>query len=854
MTEPSEEQPSPQAWYVAGAETDPRGEGVRHTAHARDGARIYQAGRDQHFHYGDGKRPARRAEPAGGSPECPYPGLAPFGREHARWFFGRERLIADLLARLDGRLRTGGMQAVIAPSGTGKSSLLRAGLLTRLAGGALPGSAQWRYVLLTPTSTPLQTLKAVVENVSGHGRTRMAVIVDQFEELFTLCSDERERLAYIDLLDRLATPAVEHDRPAALVVLGLRADFYATSAGYARLRPALQDQPLLAGPMTEDELREAIVHPAADVGLDVEPGLVEILLRDLAGAHGEDGRGHEPGRLPLLAHALRVSWQNRHGQTLTVEGYRATGGLAHAIATTASQVYDSLEPTGRKAARLVFLRLVKVGDGTEDVRRRSSRAELLDTAEDLHSALAVVEAFTRARLMTAHDDSIEITHEALIRAWPRLRSWIDDDRAARITHQHLEETAATWGRTGHDPELLYRGTRLAGAHALGVDDLSSLARQFLAASYRRWRRGTRLRTATAAVMTVLTLVAAGAAVFAFGKQNEALVQRDLAVHNRIMAEADRLRDSDISLSAQLSLAAHRMQSTDETAARLLSTQQVPLSRRIAIDNNQAVLDVAFSSDGRTLASVSDKEAVLWDISAPFAPPSLGRKLTRAGAKVTGVAFGPDGRTLACAESEPLRIPDKNGSVVRGAITLWDLQSPSMPARRGDPLYSGDVIQSVVFSPDGRLLTGTGATGMWRLPPGADPVYQRLIGSDDMFDAVAFSPRGSLLAGAGSNQDGRPWLGLWDVSDLARPVLLLKITLPVSQADVINALAFSPDGSVLASTGFTSIQLWNVSGSSRLRPVGRPLTGHDDLLQSLAFSPDGRMLASGSTDQSVRLWN
>ncbi|HET6857772.1 MAG TPA: hypothetical protein VFH94_11870, partial [Streptomyces sp.] len=335
--EPSADAPtpgaSPQVSPAGSASTgsfhEPRATQNTLQAQAADSGRVYQAARDLyaaerdlHLHYTHGVRSTRRSIAATTTDECPYPGLQAFGIDQAAWFFGRDTAIGTLLVRLDARLRAGGPVAVVAPSGAGKSSLLSAGLLPHLAQGALaaPGSADWPHVQLTPTAWPTRELATRLAE-AGWDReqrtARLVVIVDQLEELFILCTSEDERHRFVDMLAALAHAAPERGRgPDALVVLGLRSDFYSPCASHPWLREALEHGQLLLGPLTETQLREAILYPAREVGLDVEPGLVELLLRDL-GVDGGDP-GYDAGRLPLLAHALRATWQMRSGHVLTV--------------------------------------------------------------------------------------------------------------------------------------------------------------------------------------------------------------------------------------------------------------------------------------------------------------------------------------------------------------------------------------------------------------------------------------------------------------------------------------------------------------------------------------------------------
>ena len=467
--------------------------------------------------------------------------MASFSREQAKWFFGRDELTSDLITRLDARLSTGGVQVVVAPSGAGKSSLLHAGLLSQLDRDALPGSSRWPTMVLTPTARPLAALATQVAGRTGadpatlaqefvvnstrtgtvlrgclggdDSQARVVVVVDQFEELFTLCTNDQHRRAFIELLSQLASPQSDgnaNTQPVGLVLVGIRADFYTACVNYPYLRTALQDNPLVVGPMSDTELRAAILYPAHDVGLDVEPGLLELLLRDLGhtttAAHDNGRAGYEAGRLPLLAHALRVTWQQRHGHTLTVEGYQTAGGIHRAVATTAEAVFTGVDHTGQHAARTLFLRLIKIGDGTKDTRRRLARTDLL-VGLDPHTVVPILDTFTQARLLTQDQDTVEVTHEALLHAWPRLRQWIDSDRAGNLIRQQLDEAATVWNRDGRDTAGLYRGNRLEAARTWATSrphesDLSPAASAFLAASTRQERRAARLRRTMLVVLAV----------------------------------------------------------------------------------------------------------------------------------------------------------------------------------------------------------------------------------------------------------------------------------------------------------------------------------------------------------------
>ena len=455
------------------------------------------------------------------SGKLPYMGLRYFDTPDADLFFGREALTHELAERVSKET----FLAIVGASGSGKSSVARAGFVPAWKRENEQGTVH----IITPTAHPLESLAAnltrdlesvtatstlmddmqkdarslrlyVRKLLSNSGETNFLLVVDQFEETFTLCKDLEERKAFIENLLSLA----EEENSAARVVITLRADFYHHCAEFEGLRLALEKHQAYIGVMTRDELREAITSPAEKTGLEFQAGLVDLILSDV---------GEEPGALPLLSHALLETWKRRQGRRLTLGGYHEAGGVKMAIAQTAEIVYEHLSPPEKEIARGIFLRLTELGEGTQDTRRRVKMDELAQ-ATDHDLVEKVLKTLTDARLVTAEQDSAEVAHEALIREWGTLRKWLDEDREGLRAHRHLTESAQEWERRGREAGELYRGARLGQIQEWVKqhgDELSPLESEFVRASQNVKKRE-QLRWVGIAVagITLLLMVVLGA--------------------------------------------------------------------------------------------------------------------------------------------------------------------------------------------------------------------------------------------------------------------------------------------------------------------------------------------------------
>ncbi|MEU8842364.1 XRE family transcriptional regulator [Streptomyces roseus] len=753
-----------------------------------------------------------------GTHGTPYVGLAAFRTEDAGLFFGRERLVEDLLASL-ARQR---VVALVGASGAGKSSLLHAGLLPRLSAQSPPTAVH----VLTPGPHPLDRVRHALDAHAADGG-ELVLIVDQFEEVFTVCADPGERAGCIDALVAQARRPASRCR----VVLGLRADFYGHCTRYAALVEVLREAQVLVGSMSAAELRRAVVEPARRAGLTVEGALQATLV---AHAHGQ------VGALPLLSHALLETWRRRRGAALTLDGFHAAGGFEGALAQSAETLHTSLSARQQRLAQQIFVHLIALGEGTEDTKRPVAREEL---NQDADTATVLARA-ARLRLLTLDDGRVELTHEALIRAWPRLRGWLTDDRERLRLHRRLTDAARAWEALGRDPGALYRGTRLDLARDLAATrttGLTAAERAFLeastaaeaAAGNAARRRARRLRTLVG-LLAALVVVAGAATTHAVRAEDEVTRQRNDAVAQNLADSATDLANTEPGLAVQLGLTAYRLAPTTKTRDSLASTLMTA-----APAHAKEVLALAYRPDGGQLATASgDHTARLWRMHGTDAPVAEAT-LAGHGDDVRCAAYRPDGRALATGAAD-------------GSVRLWDTADPSRPALLASLTGQGGDVRSLAYGPDGRTLAISGAdgsVGLWDVADAARPaLLARLAGHRDAVRSVAFSPDGRTLASAGEDRTVR----LTDVADPRRPEPLGVLE---GHDIAVFSVAFAPDGHTLAaaSGGRTSIRLWNVTDPRRPAPLA-VLAGHTDVVGSVVFSPDGRTLASASDDRTVRVWS
>jgi WD40 repeat protein/DNA-binding SARP family transcriptional activator len=815
---------------------------------------------------------------------CPYQGLRPYDVGDADIFYGRDQDVAEGVRRLTDT----GVLAVVGPSGGGKSSLVRAGLAAPLL---RKGD---RVVVITPGAHPVESLRAL----PGRGQVPM-LVVDQCEEVFTLCTGTEEREQFLAAL-------VAHANVAPLV-LALRADRLTDVASHAAFARIVQSGFYLLPSMDEGDLRDAIEQPAAMAGLTLEAGLVDLLVGEIAG---------RAGALPMLSHALAETWQRREGRTLTVAGYRASGGIAGAIAQTAELLYQELSQGRRDVLRELLQRLVTLGPNDEPSRGRVVQ-RLVVTDSD---RVAVLELLTRARLVTVDDETVEIAHEALLSAWPRLRDWLQQDVEGQRLMHHVAAAAGAWDALGRPESELYRGVRLVSAlewRDRAAPNLLGHERDFLAASRRldeldlrhaeeRSRQEARTNRRLRGLLAAAVLLLIGALVtgfFAVAQADRAGQEAQRADKQRQAADASRagsaaLVEEDIDASLLRAAAAASLAAGSESRANLLAAldQRRQLVRSVTMPPG-AVTGIDVRPDGRAVGVYGANSAVLLQdphtgrVSAEHEPDPTVDALSNVPSGT--LAFSPGGRDVAVAmpplDPEPVRLLDAeslsprnvrlpgfprdpaqtlqigysangrflvasmyvygdgpNASFTRGRIIVWDVRRPSRPTVALTQDVGGNIEGLAVgLSADGRRLYTSNPLAAYDVASGRRLWNRPKLTMHDL----SVSPDGRLL----SLTDA-----LDPVSDSETDTVLLidartgQTTRSLSgHTGVVVSARFSHDGTRLASSAMDfRVNLWDVGTGEVVESLN--LDSFSEI--SLAFSPDDKTLYTAAGDEMLRTWD
>jgi len=829
----------------------------------------------------------------------PFMGLQSFSEQNSDLFFGREHLVSIMVARL----HTTHFLAVIGASGSGKSSLVQAGVIPVLKGVRVlpevpnlpPGSTIWPVRTISPTEHPLRALATSLSSqadsledieklaeslrqdsnkldlaarrvLSREGGEQLLLVVDQFEELFTLCQDAVEQQAFIDNLLHTAAPKT---RGVLTLIIILRADFYSDCSRFDNLRSAMVEQQEYISPMNEEELLRAIERPAEQYGWKFEPGLVDLLVHDV---------GNEPGALPLLSNALLETWRHRSSHTMTLESYAEMGGVKGAIAKTAEMIYNQgLTPDQQVLARNIFLRLTNVTEGSKGTRRRASLEELVPNTVQSGPVEQVLELLTDARLITMEEGCAELAHEAIIQEWPKLRSWLKENQAGLRIHHRLTEGALEWNRAQRDEGLLYRGIRLDEAVDWRKENenlLNELEQIFLISSLdfrykeaaekeaqqkreleaaqkltqaekqsaedqgrtaRQLRRRALFLTAALAVAGILAILAGYAALDAGREGKRANQNAALAQQNAATAQAA----SMLAVAQQATAEAERSQA--EHQKKLAQAGQLAAQSQSALLENYPQRSILLAIEAnRLLPSQPDSQAfqvknALWQSVLNTG----GEKVASHGSPIGALAASPDGHWLASTGLD---------SVIR----LWDIKTGNFPLNTAHALDKAQTITSwLAFTPDNRSLISTHYNGkvyIWDLTaedPNASP--RILAGHKNVIITAAISRDGRWLVTGSDDKTARLW-------DLASPDPAATARIFTGNTGLIYSVAISADNHWMATGGEDHIaRLWNLTALDPSNSVIE-LKGHDSHVFTVAFSPDSLSLVTTSQDKTARLWN
>ncbi len=784
----------------------------------------------------------------------PYKGLRAFQEADAGDFFGREKFINRLIERLKKNDQSARFISVIGPSGSGKSSVVKAGLIPRLRRDTIPNSSDWFYVEMTPGDEPLEALETALLRVAvnppenlreqlrtdENGLTRvvnrilpghtspLVLVIDQFEEAFTQAENEDERAHFLKIILNALGDASSRLR----VITTLRADFYDRPLLYPEFGELMRESTEVILPLNRDELEKAIIEPAEKAGLGLEVGLVTAIVADVE---------KEPGSLPLLQYALTELFERRDGRWLTLQAYKDIGGVSGALARRADELYAMLDKNGKRAAQQMFLRLVTITEGAEDTRRRAQQSELLALQGDEKTMQDIIDLFGKFRLLTFDRDqttrspTIEVAHEALIRQWQLLRGWLQDNRENLLIQRRLTTAAEEWFNSGKDDSYLASGTRLDQFEiwsketelALTGDEFTYLDASLAERVQRRAaeearkakeaaleRRSRNFLRALAVVLAIATIGALGLSAFAFNQSQVA----DQNASTATVAQGEALIQADNAATA----AAVAIANENEAHSLAFSS-----GAQLALDNNNTDLAILLALQANEIGTPNvQTQRTLAE--AAYAPGTR-RVFSGHTDRVTSVAYSPDGKTAI------------SGARDNSAI-LWDIAT-------GQILYRleghTDWVWSVAFSPDGKTaLTASQDKTLILWDLGTGKAIRTFEGHTDAVRSVAFSSNGTqALSGSADST-----LILWDVAT-GEAIRIFQNNSP------IYTVAFSKSGFTAISGGKDGVvTLWNVQSGDALIRFGADGTGHTSEVWSIAYTADEQGIISASDDSTLILWS
>jgi WD40 repeat protein/DNA-binding SARP family transcriptional activator len=795
----------------------------------------------------------------------PFKGLRAFDEGDAADFYGREDFVERLLETIGSQ----SLVAVVAASGTGKSSVVRAGLIPEIREGAIPGSDEWFVVTMVPGGEPFDEFRVALRAaaMTDTGPTahppdrelsssfaaalegpssRALLFIDQFEELFASDVDPKVRERFLDNLVDLAGDPARRVR----IVVTLRADFSDIPLSHPHFGGLMAKATVMLGPMTPEELEDVIRLPAARVGVEVEPGLVSEILRDLSDA---------PASLPMLQYILAELFERRSEDRLTVHAYRVLGGIRGVLERQAETVFNGLGAEAQTVCRQVFLRMIHLGDSREETRRRVPRAELsgLGNREPIDE---VIEAFTDARILTSDRDpvsrmpTLEVSHETVIARWTRLRVWIDESRADVAAQRRLATAAETWTKSGEDPEFLLTGGPLAAAVELAdtrrviLNDIEtrlveaseqSAAEAELRERERQRRESDledrsrrRLAIGIGAVsMAAIVAVLAGVAWVQRQRANDLAATQARQSHARELAAASlanlNAADPDLGLLLAIEAAELSVEAREEVLPEAVDAlHQAVMRSRPVLTFEDARGDtngegVSYSSSGSLLAYVTDEGTV------SVVSPDTGSELIRTehvDPPPRGVDFGPGGDRLLSIHDDGIR--------------EWDLADGSLQRLFPHP----SAVTTAAYSDDGRVVAIGDESGSVTVYGAPDEVVAVLSGEHEReVNSVDFNPDGTRLVSAGSD----PRVLVWD---LASETVTTSPHLD-TESCVYEASWHPTEDEIVLTLCQGDAFAFDATTGAQLRPFSLANQPH----ASMVYDSSGTAIAGGGADGFTRIF-
>lgn len=819
------------------------------------------------------ERPASISLP---EPENPYKGLHAFQMTDARDFFGRDDLIQKLIDKMCDDAPYHRFLAIVGPSGSGKSSLVKAGIIPALWKGAIADSEKWFVVDMIPGTHPMDKLETALIRVAANQTsqlreqlqrdergllrvadiilpgddTELVIIVDQFEEVFTLVEGEQARQGFLDLL----WVAVSDVRSRVRIVVTLRADYYDRPLHYPEFGELIRSRMETVLPLTAKGLERAVRGPAERVGMTFEQGLVEQIVSQM---------NYQAGALPLLQYGLTELFDRRSGRILTNDAYQEIGGAVGALANRADEIYSGLTEEAQELAHQMFMRLVTLGEGAEDTRRRATHAELLSLTDNTDLMEEIIDQFAAYRLLSLDHDAetrqptVEVAHEAILREWDRLRQWLNESRDDIRQERAVSRAAEDWKQHNQDASYLLRGARLEQIEKWRDATRliqTPLEQDFIAESLKQReterqveadrkereaqleKRSQNFLRGLVAVFALAAVISAGFGIVALSERNAANIARDDAQQSSnefrsvalTFGSQDSFDNNQVDVALALAQEAVNMENPPLVAQQMFFEAATSTQIRWRItEHSSTVHDVDYSPDGQKAVTVSwDGRAIIWNI-ATGEPLQM---MQHDGGRLVGVSFHPSGDLVAITTWDD------------SMLMFWNLITDELVEVSLDSGW----INTPTFIADGnRIIVASQHGSIYIVDVSTKEMIQTIEWQDAPLLSVSVSPDETVIAATNIESE----IKLWDI-ETGEILQTLRHVSDTDNTIWIFRSQFLADGEhILTGGGDSIMHLWHWQSGEIVRTYEQQ--GH---VQDITLSPDERLVATGDNQGRFYLWD